>query len=101
MALYLVIHEPIDPDAETALPPTRLRELAEQHGVDGATPRWLRTYSPDLHDERVFTMWDATNAAEVLKTIETFGFLNDMTATSIQVNEWGPEDVRNADPADD
>src|SRR5687768_16622146 len=56
MALYLVVHTPVDPDDETLHPPSRLRDLAEQHGDPGARPRWLRAWSPDLHDDRIFTL---------------------------------------------
>jgi hypothetical protein len=60
---------------------------------DGRSPRWLRTWSPDLHDDRIFTLWDAENADEVRSALEEYGFLDDMNATPLRVREWGPDDV--------
>ncbi len=96
MALYLVIHEPDGASDAESHPPSRLSELAEAHGGDGAQPKWLQAWSPDLHDDRLFTTWDATSADEIVTTLERFGFLNDMKATAIQVRAWGPRDVLEA-----
>ncbi len=93
MARYLVIHSPREDHDRAATPPTRLLELSRLHGADGARPRWLRTWSPDLHDERIFSLWDATDANEILTAIAFYGFLDDMDAKAINVREWGPEDV--------
>ena len=93
MALYLVVHTPSERDAESVRPPTRLRELAEASSSGDRTPRWLKTWSPDLHDDRIFTLWDAENADEVRAALDEFGFLDDMEATPLRVREWGPEDV--------
>ena len=96
MALYLVIHSPTDGPGDTVRPPTRLRDLAEISAVEGATPRWLKTWSPDLHDDRIFTLWEARDAAEVQTALTEFGFLDDMDATPLRVREWGPADVLSA-----
>lgn len=93
MALYLVIHTPKQTDDEAAQPPTRLREVALHHSGEHASPRWLRAWSPDLHDDRIFTLWEAINAAEILATMEAYGFLDHMDAQPLQVREWGPHDV--------
>jgi hypothetical protein len=93
MTLYLVIHSPRDPDADRPQPPTRLLDMAKIHGQSGARPRWLRAWSPDLHDDRIFSYWEADSASEILATIKAFGFLDDMEATAINVREWGPSDV--------
>lgn len=98
MATYLVIHTPrADDEAGDPAPPTRLTELALEHGREGACPRWLRTWSSDLHDERIFSMWEATSAEEIRITIERFGFLDTMDAHPVNVHEWGPADVLEAE----
>ena len=94
MALYLVIHEPKNDDATH--PPTRMEDLARDHGVEGAQPQWIGAWSPDLHDDRLFTTWEATNAEEILNVVERYGFLNDYVASAIQVRAWGPQDVLGA-----
>ena len=96
MALYLVVHSPPDGAGDGVRPPTRLRELAEASAAEGATPRWLKTWSPDLHDDRVFTLWEAQDAAEVRAALTEFGFLDDMEATPLRVREWGAADVLSA-----
>ena len=93
MALYLVVHTPSELEVESIRPPTRLRELAESSMSEGRSPRWLKTWSPDLHDDRIFTLWDAENADEVRSVLAEFGFLDDMEATPLRVREWGPEEV--------
>ncbi len=93
MAHYLVVHTPSERELESVRPPTRLRELAAASTTDGRSPRWLKTWSPDLNDDRIFTLWDAENADEVRSALEEFGFLDDMDATPLRVREWGPEDV--------
>ncbi len=93
MALYLVVHNP-RPEAESRVSrPTRLRELAAASGQSPATPRWLKAWSPDLHDERIFTLWEAKSANEIREALDAYGFLDDMDATAMQVREWGPEEV--------
>lgn len=101
MAHYLVIHTPVDDDTGRAQLPSRLVDLARIHGPNGAKPRWLKSWSPDLHDNRLFTYWESDNAADILATIEAFGFLSDMETVAINVREWGPQDVLDAVPDDD
>lgn len=100
MARYLVIHTPVETEPGEDRPPTRLVDLARSHAGDQARPRWLRAWSPDLHDERLFTLWDASSADEILKTIRAFGFLDNMDSQAINVREWGPEDVLAAETED-
>jgi hypothetical protein len=92
-SIYLVVHLPLDPNDPTVHPPSRLLELAREHGPDGRLPRWLKAWSPDLHDDRIFTLWEAENAAQIGRTLEEFGFLNHMTAQALRVREWGPAEV--------
>ena len=93
MALYLVIHLPRAQDDETAHPPSRLREMAEASRITTSSPRWLRTWSPDLHDDRIFSLWEARDAAEVERALTAYGYLNDREPRPIRVREWGPDDV--------
>ncbi len=93
MALYLVVHTPWESEEETVRPPTRLRELAEKSLQSGRTPRWLKAWSPDLHDDRLFTLWEATSAEEVKGALDEFGFLDDMESSPLRVREWGPDEV--------
>lgn len=93
MALYLVVHTPIVAPEEGVRPPTKLREMADaSRRADGA-PRWLKTWSPDLHDDRQFTLWDAASGDEVKAAMAEFGFLDHMDATPLRVREWGPDEV--------
>jgi hypothetical protein len=96
LAHYLVVHTPTARELESVRPPTRLQELAKASTSEGRSPRWLKTWSPDLHDDRIFTLWDAENADEVRSALAQFGFLDDMDATPLRVREWGPEDVLRA-----
>lgn len=95
MATYLVIHTPIEDDENATEPrkPSDMVGLARSATAPRAKPRWIKTFSPDLHDERLFTLWEADNAAEIQAILDRFGFLNDMTAQPIRVAEWGPVDV--------
>src|SRR5919106_3810598 len=95
VARYLVVHSPSmsEGEAESVRPPTRLRELAEASTSGSRSARWLKTWSPDLHDDRIFTLWDAENADEVRSALSEFGFLDEMDATPLRVHEWGPDDV--------
>ncbi|HEY8445748.1 MAG TPA: hypothetical protein VIL01_01445 [Thermomicrobiales bacterium] len=93
MALYLVIHTPVEDPDQPVRKPSDMLGLARAAGHEGASPRWLKTWSPDLHDDRIFTLWEARNAAEIKATLQRFGFLDDMEAQALRVKEWGPADV--------
>ena len=93
MALYLVVHTPREGAEEAVRQPTRLRELAEASRRTGHVPRWLKAWSPDLHDDRHFTLWEAASADEVTAALEEFGFLDDLDAAPLRVREWGPDEV--------
>jgi hypothetical protein len=93
MSLYLVIHTPKPEEDQVARRPTRLAELARASAVEGVRPRWIKTWTPDLHDDRIFSLWEAINATEIMEALEHFGFLDDMTAQALNVREWGPADV--------
>jgi hypothetical protein len=93
MAIYLVVHSPREGAENTVRPPTRLRELAEASLADGRSPRWIKSWTPDLHDDRIFTLWEAIDADAVRSTLAEYGFLDDMDSTPLRVKEWGPEEV--------
>ena len=97
MALYLVVHTPAGDDEGAARGPSRLLDLAREHGTEGAQPRWVRTWSPDLHDERIFSLWEALDAESILQILTAFGFLDHMAAKPLRVQEWGPEDILRAE----
>jgi hypothetical protein len=99
MSLYLVIHSPNEQEDEKVRKPSAMLDLAKQHGGDNASPRWLRAWSPDLHDDRIFTLWDARDAAEITTALARFGFLDHMQAQALRVQEWGPGDVIAAEAA--
>ncbi len=93
MTTYLVIHTPLDSDEADVKPATNLAGMADAHGKDGANPRWLKAWSPDLSDDRIFSLWDAKNAGEIVLVLERYGFLDHMDYAAIPVHEWGPEDI--------
>lgn len=94
MALYLVVHTPKDvSDEHDVQPPTRLGDLATASLAERSQTRWLKTWSPDLHDDRIFTLWDAPSAGDIQRVLDEYGFLNDMEAKPMRVREWGPQDV--------
>jgi hypothetical protein len=95
MATYLVIHTPVEEAEGDAGPqkPSDMVGLARVATAPRANPRWIKTFSPDLHDDRFFTLWEADNAAEIQAILERFGFLNHMTTQPIRVQEWGPVDI--------
>jgi hypothetical protein len=97
MATYLVVHTPKtqeERDSETEVrPPTRLEDMAKELGPEGSNPQWVKTWSPDLHDERLFSLWIAEDAQSILAAIETYGFMDDLTAQPLRVQEWGPSEV--------
>lgn len=93
MALYLVIHTPNDEETDVLRPPSRMLDLARDHGGEGSDPQWLRSWTPDLNDDRLFTLWMSTTADAIIKVIHDYGFLDDMDAKPLQVDEWGPTEV--------
>jgi hypothetical protein len=95
----MVIHEMNDSSEEHTKPPTRLQELARELGKEGAKPQWLTTFSPDLNEERMVSMWEAANAEQVRQAIAEYGFLDHLTPKVFAVREWGPKDVLEAKDA--
>jgi hypothetical protein len=93
LARYLAIHTPVDPDDPSIHKPTDMVGLAREAGGEDARPRWLRTWSPDLHDDRIFTLWDADDAAQIQNALQRFGFLDHMSVLALRVQEWGPTEV--------
>lgn len=96
MPLYLVVHSPRVESEEgggDVRPPTRLRELAQAAMDASRSARWLKAWSPDLHDDRIFTLWEADSAENVQTVLEEFGFLDDLDSKPVRVREWGPADV--------
>ncbi len=93
MARYLVVHSPVAPDDTAVYPPSRLLDMARDLGKDGVSPRWITAWSPDMHDDRIFTLWEAEDAAEIGVVLDQYGFLSHMTARPLRVQEWGPDDV--------
>ena len=93
MALYLVVHNPKDETGDDVRAPSRLAELARSSVDHGTPPRWLKTWSPDLHDDRIFSLWEADDAASIKIALTRFGFLDDMEADPLRVRAWGPDDV--------
>lgn len=92
MPRYLAIHGPREEPADAPGRPADLPGLARS--VSGA--RWLRTYSPDLHDDRHVSLWEAESADDVRAAMEAFHFFVEAETTVFRVHEWGPEDVRAA-----
>lgn len=102
MARYLVVHSPREQDdVEAVSQPSRLADLAAEHGAEGARPQWLKTWTPDLHDDRLFTLWEADGADEIIKVLHDYRFLDTMEAQPLRVEEWGPEQVAAANRDDD
>lgn len=93
MALYLVVHSPAGQESDELQPPTRMLDMARDLGHAEASPRWITTFSPDLHDDRIFSMWESPNADAILRALDDYGFLNHMTAQALRVEQWGPDDV--------
>ncbi len=93
MALYLVVHTPNQDDPAATAPPTRLVELARAAGGVETSARWISTLTPDLQDERIFTLWEADDPEKILSVMERYGFLNHMAAQPIRVQQWGPSEV--------
>lgn len=94
MARYLVVHQPPESDDPSGVAqPTRMEDLARGVGAEGASPRWLQAWTPDLHDDRIFTLWEAEQADDILQALQAYGFLSHMTAHPLRVEEWGPDAV--------
>lgn len=94
MSLYLVVHTPRGEDDESKVyPPTRMLDMARDHGEENARTRWIRTFSPDLHDERHFTLWEAKSAEDITEVMERYGFLSEMESHPVRIQEWTPSDV--------
>jgi hypothetical protein len=93
MTRYMVIHEMNEDSEEHTKPPTRLQDLAKDLGKEGAEPRWLTTFTPDLNEDRMISMWEAVNADQVREAIDKYGFLDHLTPKVFAVREWGPSDV--------
>lgn len=93
MALYLIVHSPRDDERGEVLQPTRLLDMAHDAEQGTSQPRWISTFSPDLHDDRIFSLWEAAEGDDVLAALERYGFLNNMNAQPIRVQQWGPTEV--------
>jgi hypothetical protein len=93
VARYLVVHTPTATDDPVIRSPSDMLGLARQAGAEDASPRWLKTWSPDLHDDRIFTLWEAVDAAEIQAALRKFGFLDHMEVQALRVQEWGPAEV--------
>jgi hypothetical protein len=94
MPLYLVEHIPYQDGAEvTIAPPTDLEGLARYslNATHGA--RWLTTFTPDLHDDRHFSIWEAPDVEEIRAVMARFGFLSDGVVKAFSIRQWGPDDV--------
>lgn len=98
MALYLAVHSPRESDPVSPTGPADLTGLAKAGRVGGA--RWIRSYSPDLHDDRYVSLWEADTADDVRVAMERFRFFVECDSAVFAVREWGPEDVLAATPAE-
>jgi hypothetical protein len=92
----MVIHEMNDDSEEHTRPPTRLEELATTLGKPGADPQWLTVYSPDLNEERMVSLWEASSADHVREAVDEYGFLDHLTPKVFAVRQWGPAEVLDA-----
>lgn len=98
MPMYLVVHTPrTDLDESEVLPPTQLAQLARDHGGEDARTRWITSYSPDLRDERHFTLWHAKKAEDILEVMSRYHFLTEMEHYPVCVQEWSPQSVLDAE----
>ena len=98
MPLYLVVHTPKeDVDDDTVFPPSNLADLARDHAGADANTRWIKTLSPDLHDERHFSLWDAKKSEDILEVMERYHFMSEMDHHPIAVQEWDSESVLSAE----
>lgn len=99
MAIYLVEHIPFEAEEDSVSQPTDLDGLARYslNATHGA--RWLTTFSPGLHDERHFSLWEASGVDEIRTVMARFGFLSDGVVKAFVVRQWGPEDVLAEQPS--
>lgn len=98
MPLYLVVHTPKENvDEESVFPPSNLKDLARDHAGEDARTRWIKTLSPDLHDERHFTLWQARSSEDILEVMERYHFMSEMDNHPIAVQEWDPQSVLEAE----
>lgn len=94
MARFLVIHTPReDKDDGAVRAPSRLADLARASLAGGGGARWITTWSPDLADDRIFSLWEAESPRQIEAALERYGFLDDLDAQPLRVREWGPDDV--------
>jgi hypothetical protein len=93
LARYLVVHTPGETDDPSIRVPSDMLGLAREAGAEDASPRWLKTWSPDLHDDRIFTLWEADDAAAIQVALKKYGFLDHMDVLAVRVQEWGPADI--------
>lgn len=93
MALYLVEHIPHEGADDAIGRPTDLIGLARHAAAAQYGARWLSTFTPDLHDDRHFSLWEASSAAEIEAVMTRFGFLDDTDIKAFVVRQWGPDDV--------
>ena len=103
MALYFVETIPEDHEDIEKVPvqrPADLHGLAEHSVGASHGARWITTLSPDLHDDRHFSLWEAPDADEIRQVMDRFGFLHDGTVRIFLVRQWGPEDVLDAQNTD-
>jgi hypothetical protein len=98
MAMYLVEHIPYDTELDSVSQPTDLKGLARHslNATHGA--RWLTTFSPGLHDERHFSLWEAPDVDAIRTAMAKFGFLSDGVVKAFVVRQWGPDDVLSEQP---
>jgi hypothetical protein len=93
--IYLVETVPVPElvDESHVSPPSDLPGLAAYSAAATHGARWLTTFSPDLHDERHFSLWESPDADEIRTIMDRFGFLTDGIVKIFAVRQWGPEDV--------
>jgi hypothetical protein len=93
MAIYMVEYIPVQADDESVSEPTDLEGLA-RHSLDSTHgARWLTTFSPGLHDERHFSLWESPGVDEIRAVMAKYGFLSDGVVKAFVVRQWGPSDV--------
>lgn len=101
MPLYLVVHTPKKEEEETVYPATKMIDMARDHGRENERTRWITTWSPDLHDERHFSLWNAASADDVREVMERYHFLSETDSELVCVREWKPSDVLEVQAGED